>query len=253
MFARKKKPMRYTAFSDRGLVRENNEDSHLELPQAGVFCVADGMGGGDCGELASAWVCKEIAAAFRDGDTGGSLKTAMERCDAALGRANDLIRAYAKENNFRQMGSTAAIFVSDPEDSARAALCHVGDSRVYRLRRGRLERLTRDHTMGEELNRLFSRDNKNALKSDRSDPASHILTRAVGPTISPRPDWRKLDVKRHDTYLICSDGVHDMLADEAIADALAGCADTDEMVGRLRDAVLAAGAVDNFTMICVKP
>jgi protein phosphatase len=243
---------RYAAVSERGLVRENNEDSHLELPQIGIFCIADGMGGGDCGELASAWVCKEIDDAFREPVSESSLKSHMERCNVALERANDRIRAYARENDFRQMGSTAVVFVGDPDDSARAAVCHVGDSRLYRWRRGRLECLTFDHTVGGELCRVALSGCGKNKSSDRSDPISHVLTRAVGPTIAPRPEWRKLDIETLDTYLICTDGVHDMLSDDLIAQTLSCGDEPGETLAKMREEVVVAGAFDNFTMICIK-
>lgn len=245
--------IRCAALSERGLVRENNEDSHLEIVERGIFCVADGMGGGDCGELASAWICKEIYNALRPQYGDDSIYERMTLCEIALERANSRINAYARENDFRQMGSTAAIMVFDPDNFRRAAVCHVGDSRIYRLRGDRLKQLTRDHTVCEELNRLGGvRQGAQIQVCDRAHPLSHILTRAVGTTAVPRTEWRKVDVKAGDRYLICSDGVHDMLADREIRSLLSAGSDVGSVAESIRSAVIAAGAEDNFTIVCLQ-
>lgn len=245
--------IRCAALSERGLVRENNEDSHLEMPGRGIFCVADGMGGGDCGELASAWVCKEVYNALRPQCGDDSVFERMTLCEIALERANSRINEYARENDFRQMGSTAAIMVFDPDNRRRAAVCNVGDSRIYRLRDGRLKRLTRDHTVCEELKGLCALPPGDGCRSvGRSHPLAHVLTRAVGPTAMPRAEWRKVDVKAGDRYLICSDGVHDMLSDRDISTLLSEGADVESAAANIRQAVMAAGAEDNFTIVCLQ-
>ena len=125
--------------SETGAVRKDNQDTVFVDGAKTVFCVADGMGGGSEGATASRFVCEEIAK-IADAET---FSKRLKAADAAIAAVNDRIRAYAKERDFKQMGSTAAVLLLDSSDSRRAAICHVGDSRVYRIRRRTAELLTR--------------------------------------------------------------------------------------------------------------
>ena len=166
---------------------------------------------------------------------------------------NDRIRAYARSNGYRMMGATIAMMLVDVANPARALVCYAGDSRIYRMRSGVLTQLTRDHTVGNELGRALS-ENAAARAADlqsRRNPLTHILTRAIGTELRARPDLAEIDVKRGDKFLLCSDGVHDMLDDVEIAPLLKGASDPAAAVSSLSAAVRNAGAADNFTMICV--
>ncbi len=137
----------YKSISETGKVRKNNEDHIFCDAAKGIFAVADGMGGGAQGEKASEIVCNEL------GNTKDSEKFSA-RIDAigvSLATANRTIYDYAKENGFKQMGSTVALIVFEGGDSKRAAICHIGDSRVYRIRGGVAELFTCDHSLGAEL------------------------------------------------------------------------------------------------------
>ena len=128
-----------------------------------------------------------------------------------------------------------------------------GNDSIYRMRGGVLTQLTRDHTVGNELGRALS-ENAAARAADlqsRRNPLTHILTRAIGTELRARPDLAEIDVKRGDKFLLCSDGVHDMLDDVEIAPLLKGASDPAAAVSSLSAAVRNAGAADNFTMICV--
>jgi serine/threonine protein phosphatase PrpC len=236
-----------------GLVRKDNQDCLLALPDAGFFCVADGMGGGKGGALASQWICETFAQTIRTSDfanqPGERRKTLI---DAALQDVNQRIRTYANEHGFRSMGSTVVALATDPSVPAQLSILHAGDSRIYRMRRGELLLLTRDHTVGGELSRkTHSRSESNDLKS-RQNPLAHILTRAVGTEFRVRPDWQTTDVRLGDRFLLCTDGVHDMLSDEEIAVRLRGRGAPDEIARRLEEAIVAAGAGDNYSMICLE-
>ena len=115
-----------------------------------------------------------------------------------------------------------------------------------------MRQLTRDHTVGNELGQALS-GNAAAQAADlqsRRNPLTHILTRAIGTELRARPDFAEIDVRRGDRYLICSDGVHDMLEDTEIAAILKAAPDPSAAITRLAAAVRNAGAADNFTMIC---
>lgn len=233
------------ACSDQGLVRRNNEDSYACLEQAGCFLISDGMGGGSAGEIASQIVADCISDAVADSaeDSPGGRKYAVQQ---AIHRANRTIREYAQSHAYAQMGATLALFLPDSWRPDRAWLCHVGDSRIYRFRRGVLQLLTRDHTLGTELSG-FSSD---PLFADHAKFAVfHLLTRSIGVEGKVIPEWRETESLPGDLFLLCSDGVSTMLTDGEIQQILAAAGEPEKMLAELSARVQAAGARDNYTII----
>ncbi len=251
--AGRRRPLGFTAAAatDRGLVRAENQDAFVCAEAAGFFCVADGMGGGEGGALASRWTCDALAEAWAD--TEGRPPAAREtRLGEALQAVNGRIRAHARQHGYRMMGTTVAGLLHLGAEGARARIFHIGDTRIYRLRHGRLDALTRDHTVGCELGAAMaaaSFDQAKALQA-RSNPLTHILTRAVGTELRARPEWKTVDLQRGDRFLICSDGVHDMLQDADIAAILKGASSPRAAAARIEAAVRRAGAGDNYTLVC---
>ena len=236
------------AATDCGLVRADNQDSYLMRKEEFFLAVADGMGGGADGALASAWICEEFAKFLELPPV--SFRERLAKAGAALADANTRIRAYIKERGIKMMGSTAALLMADPSRPTRGAIAHVGDSRIYRWRKGCGKLLTRDHTVGDELGRALVDDTQAAAVKSRKNPLSHILTRAVGTGFKVRPDWRKIDLRADDRYLLCTDGVHDVLSDEQVS-ALLGRAKTPaDAVKAFAREVVARGAPDNYTLVC---
>ena len=254
LFGRNEKPkfpFATATVTDRGFVRRANEDSFLNRPEDGVFCVSDGMGGGNGGALASRWICDAFVDVI-DAERGSAYEIRQFALVKEIQRVNDRIRAYARKNGYRMMGATLSLMLVDHANPVRALVCHAGDSRVYRQRAGELEQLTRDHTVGNELGRALS-ENAAARAADlqsRRNPLTHILTRAIGTELRARPDLAEIDIRRGDRFLLCSDGVHDMLEDGEIAALLRAAADPAAAVSRLAAAVRHAGAADNYTMLC---
>ena len=233
------------AFTDKGLVRGNNEDAVFSLHQDGVFGVSDGMGGGDAGELASAWIVEETEKSLSEtADESPGLRLAA--IHDALDHANTRIRSYAKEHNYQMMGATFALLAFNPWDSATAHVVHVGDSRIYRLRDGVLERLTADHTVGADIERMSGSD---AVPGGIGSRLSHILTRAIGTADIVDPEMARVSVAPNDVFLICTDGVPTMLDDARLQELVRQSASPDDVVRRLSDAVRAAGAVDNYSIV----
>lgn len=236
------------AFSDKGLVREQNEDSVFVLPEDGVFGVSDGMGGGEAGELASAWVADEIKAALSgtvDESPGVRLSAAYE----ALDRVNGRIHAYARENAYKMMGATVALLLLSPWDAAAACVIHAGDSRVYRLRNGVLERLTEDHTVGVDIAKLTG---DGMMADHRSSRFSHVLTRAVGTSEAVSPESLHVTVEKGDVFFVCTDGVSTMLNDERLREILVSADSPEAVIEYVSNAVREAGAVDNYSMsVCL--
>jgi len=212
--------------SERGLVRPDNQDNVLVSIRRGVFCVADGMGGGAEGAKASDVICRELKMTLHvaEAEFGARLSAAQN----ALVDANYEIYSYALARGLGKMGSTAAVLVFDPQDRTRAAVIHVGDSRVYRIRRGLFERLTRDHRV----------------------LGGNTLTRAIGAMETVRCDIRETDVQPGDRFVVCSDGVSGVVSDARIA-VFVSSGSIETAAERLAAEVVKAGAPDNYSFILV--
>ena len=219
--------------SETGLVRAENQDNVLVAAVRGVFCVADGIGGGAEGAKASATVCHELKLM-----THAAGDTLAERVDAVCGSlvdANAAIYEYAAARGIGKMGSTAAVLALDPANRSRAAVVHVGDSRVYRVRGGLVTPLTRDHS---------------AVR-DRANPLAHVLTRAIGVQPSVCCDVREVDVRPGDRFVLCTDGVHDVVSDVRLG-VFASVGNLESAASRIADEVVRRGAPDNYSFVLVE-
>ena len=138
------------AMSDMGRIRKNNEDSFLSEPEAGCFVVADGMGGGAAGEVASEMVITNLrkAATSTAEDSPGCRKYALQQ---ALHKANASVVNYRDSHHYSAMGSTVVMLVLNPWKAEDAFVCHIGDSRLYCFRGGELFCVTRDHSVRNEM------------------------------------------------------------------------------------------------------
>ena len=233
--------------SETGLVRKDNQDSLLADTARLVWCVADGMGGGAEGAKASGIVCGRVGRAAEGAD---GFLARMEAVERAIVGSNAEIFGYAQSRGYRQMGSTVAVLLIDDRDMGRGALCYIGDSRIYRIRRGMVKSLTRDHTVGVELGAIIDRTRVDEFK-DRANPLAHVLTRAIGTMPVVSPDWHKVDVQPGDRYVLCSDGVHDVISDARLA-VLAGYGPIEKAKDRLAAEVVKCGAPDNYTFVILE-
>src|SRR4051794_38874127 len=225
--------------SDTGRQRNANEDSFFVRPP--IFVVADGMGGAQAGEVAS----KTAADAFDVDLTGAPPEQVLRQTiEAANRNIHELARADPSKAG---MGTTltAAIVNAQAEE---VAIGHVGDSRAYRLRAGRLEQLTRDHSLVEEMRR------KGQLTDAQAEdhPQRSIITRALGPEPEVEPDVQTVPAAAGDVFLICSDGLTTMLGEEQISKLLAGATSMDAAVRALVDEANRAGGRDNITALAFR-
>jgi serine/threonine protein phosphatase Stp1 len=220
-----------------GHVRELNEDSFCARERAGLWAVADGMGGHEGGEWASAALAEALDANDLASDFDAAGRAVVERMQAA----NVKIWARAQERG-TVMGTTAvAVLVRE----RRYGVFWVGDSRGYLLRAGTLRRLTRDHSQVQEMvDRGLIRP-EDAIRH----PLGHILVRAVGVRGEVEVDRAEGEVEPGDVFLLCSDGLHGFVEEGAIAAALRlGPSDATD---RLVELALSRGAPDNVTVITV--
>jgi protein phosphatase len=225
--------------TDTGRQRNANEDSlFLRSP---VFVVADGMGGAQAGEVAS----KAAAASFdRELTAAPPERVLTETIEAANRTIHELAR---KDPGLTGMGTTITAVIVDP-DSEEVAIGHVGDSRAYRLRAGKLERLTRDHSLVEEMRR------KGQLTDAQAEdhPQRSIITRALGPEPEVQVDVQTVPAQAGDVFLICSDGLTTMLDDDKIARILARASSMESAVRALVDEANRAGGRDNITVVAFR-
>ncbi len=235
--------------SDVGRVRETNEDQFLVDPLVGLYAVADGMGGHAAGEIASEIAIRSIADWIRESFRTGaapSLDEARERLETAVTAANRKIyESVAANADRRGMGTTmvAMLALSD-----RALIGHVGDSRAYLLRGGRLRLLTSDHSWVNEQVKAGLLSEQDAYRH----PMRNVVTRALGGRADVSADVTSETLRTGDTFLLCSDGLNVMLSDDQIRESLLSYGDDPEAACRaLVDAANAGGGEDNTTVIVV--
>src|SRR5215218_8880829 len=224
--------------TDTGRQRHANEDSYFA--RAPVFAVADGMGGAQAGEVAS----RIAAGAFESHEAGEG--PAEGELEEIAQEANREINKRAQEDSSHAgMGTTlTAAMLRDDE----VALGHVGDSRAYVLRGGQLKRLTKDHSLVEELRR------QGRLTEEQAEehPQRSIITRALGPEPSVNVDTMTFPARDGDVFLLCSDGLTTMVSDDQIREILTGARSLRSAVSRLIDAANRGGGRDNITAVAFR-
>ncbi|MCE9614488.1 MAG: protein phosphatase 2C domain-containing protein [Lentisphaerae bacterium] len=224
-----------------GLKRRANEDSALQLCDYGVFCVADGMGGGQAGDQASKAVVDAIRSRFKTSEP--ARRTLDEKAldtNAAVAEAHSWIKRFAEERDFASMGSTVVAALLDERTPAEARILHAGDSRCYRLRQGQLAQLTTDHSIQGELGPHYR-----VAKRYR-----HALTRAVGVGDDLGLEQKRIDIRENDLLLLCTDGLTTMLNDDQIAQVMRREGpDVTRMAQVLVDEANRKGGFDNTTVL----
>jgi serine/threonine protein phosphatase PrpC len=217
--------------SDRGRIRDNNEDAFYLDPSRRLFLVADGLGGHAGGELASGAVVEVTAAAA---DRIGDWRDPPSDLRDVLTAADNAVRAKAV-GPLQNMGTTVVALILREN---RYWTVHAGDSRAYLMRAGRLERLTKDHTPEQE-------DGIGLPAPFRSG----MITRAIGIGMETRFDVGEGQTQPGDRFLLCSDGLTDAIPESLIATVLERVSDPDTAAQRLIEAANAAGGPDNVTVI----
>jgi len=243
--------------TDVGLVRDHNEDSIGENRDLGLAVLADGMGGHRGGEVASAIAVSTILESLdnelkniKSGDidevSGYSLESIAVN-DAVI-KANENVFTSSNENSqYRGMGTTVVVLLFHND---HFTVAHVGDSRLYRYRDGELEQITRDHSLMQELvDRGFY-----TTDQARESLNKNLVTRAIGAEESVEVDVLEDVAHPGDIYLLCSDGLTDMLEDDIIKNTIADNSEDLEIIAteliRLSNA---AGGKDNISAILARP
>ena len=238
----------FAALSDVGRKRKNNEDAFGTFPDQGVFVVADGMGGGEDGEVASAATVKAVSdwcAAHSDAAAGVlSVEQAMDGVAKSVGAASKWIYGRTKRKNLGSCGSTFVAAFFDPADARRACAMHAGDSRLYLVHDGNIRQITRDHSFAEAVG---EKDEGKINPMFRG-----MILRAVG--VQPQVEFERtpFDVAAGDVVVICSDGLSKMVPDKRIAELCRARTSPAEIAESLVANANAAGGVDNVTAVVIR-
>ena len=229
--------MAATLRTDVGLIRKKNEDAAWYDEKRGIYAIADGMGGHLAGEVASSMAMDAVRTLAASHRTAG-----IRALEDMVRDAHEAIAAHAAAHSeCAGMGTTLSVLW---RGGSFAYIAHVGDSRIYRLREGSLERITQDHSLVEELVRAGVITDEEA----RTHPRRNVITRALGTQGDNEPDILVTDIRRGDVFLLCTDGLNSMVDDAAIEKTLRDN-DPEHAADSLIEQALAAGGQDNVTVL----
>jgi PPM family protein phosphatase len=226
----------HIGLSHRGRRRRHNEDAYVVQPP--LFAVADGMGGAKAGEVASALAADAVQESGNDGESGEA------RVASLIEEANRRVfRRASEDREASGMGTTMTVALVEGDE---VAIGHVGDSRAYLIRDGRLEQLTDDHSLVAEL----VRSGKLTPEEAETHPQRSVITRALGTEADVDVDTFSVQAAPGDLFLLCSDGLTSMVDDETILDAVEqNRADLREAAKALVSAANRGGGEDNITVV----
>ena len=234
--------------TDTGAKRKNNEDSIVLLPEYGVYCVADGMGGAQGGEVASDAVVTQLADSFHALKSPTALSSVTGRgrlVVKSLNRASQWIKQRSDKMGLSGSGSTAVVMAFDERNPAKAMVLHAGDSRAYRLRNQQIEQISQDHTVAAAA----------GVTDDSELPPMFrgVVTRAVGVKAKVEVEKTLVDVLPGDIYLLASDGLDKMVTDERIRQLTYAkpTSELQEIAQTLIDEANSNGGVDNVSVVLV--
>ncbi|HEX2946548.1 MAG TPA: Stp1/IreP family PP2C-type Ser/Thr phosphatase [Clostridia bacterium] len=241
--------LKFAAGTDRGLIREINEDSYRILPGSSespcVFIIADGMGGHNCGEVASSMavahlgeaITSEGAGICSSKDVGAELRRLVEDTNRVV------FDKSLERPEVNGMGTTLTMAVIDGNTITAA---HVGDSRLYLIRKGKMQQLTEDHSYIGELVK------KGSLTREEAEhhPGKNIITRAIGSSRDLEVDILSLKIDREDIFMLCTDGLTNMLGEDEIYNVIVEN-DPETACSELIEAAKTKGGEDNITVIVI--
>jgi protein phosphatase len=250
-------PLSACGFSHPGKQREDNEDAFGSFLDERLFVVADGMGGHNAGEVASVIAVDALETFFRSyhadpdqlwpHEADRSLSLGANLLRVGLKVANERIRAAAAED--RSRARMAATIVALAVGDTQLTIAHAGDSRAYRVRDGQMQRLTRDHSLVEEMRAARPEMTEAEIAAFRH---RNVVTKCLGSKEDVEPDLFRDAVRQGDVYLLCSDGLWGSVSDEKIQAIIRSTAEIEAACQLLIDAANDAGGPDNISALLVR-
>ena len=229
--------------TDIGLIREENEDALFINPAQQLFIVADGMGGHNAGEVASQMACQVIPECLQENI---SLKDTLSTLVGACLEAHNRICSEASSQpELNGMGTTAEVLWIRED---RAYFAHVGDSRIYLFREGRLRQLTEDQSLVNK----YLREGLITRQDARYSLMRNVVLQALGGPEELKPETGEVLLEEDDVLLICTDGLTDLLEDEEIEEILHSESDLNSQANLLCDTALDRGGKDNITVVLIR-
>lgn len=249
--------LRFGAATDIGRVRPRNEDRFVADGELGFFAVVDGMGGHAGGEIASATIAEAVTDFIRDtaadsdktwpAGLDGRLSLLANRLQVAIRAANRALASRAQADT--ALEGSGATMAAALYGESRIAVSNVGDCRVYLLRAGRLQQITKDHSIVAEQLAQGLIDSEAA----RTHPLRHVVTRAVSGQAGMPIDVLELDLKPGDRLVLCSDGIHGVLTDDELTSlAATENPSLEEVCKSIIAEANARGGPDNATTVLVE-
>jgi len=239
---------RWSAETHVGKVRPENEDSYFADPEPGIFLVSDGMGGHRGGALASGIVVEDLPVMIEnalDKLRVGNPRTVKSILEKAIAEQSKQVQLEGtSESGYKDMGATLVVVLLR---KGRCFIANIGDSRAYRLRKGRLVQLTRDHSVVSELIEKGHIEPEEAPNHE----AQGLITRYVGMEEKAHPHVHSFTLKKADRILLSTDGLTDMVADEAITTILKTETDPQMACKALVASANNAGGHDNITTLLI--
>ncbi len=232
---------RSAARTHAGAARDTNQDAFISRNDLGLWAVADGMGGHASGEVASRMLTEGMEAIGADSDLG----RLGAQVQAKIQETHDaMTRRVSDDGALNAMGSTIVVLLGG---QSKIECIWAGDSRIYRHRDGCMTRLTRDHSLVQQMIDSGALDEETA----KNHPQRNVITRAVGAQSSLALDSRSDSLASGDKYLLCTDGLYNMLSDDELS-TLISAGPINEAADLLMATALARGAGDNVTLILVE-
>jgi serine/threonine protein phosphatase PrpC len=246
-----------SAITNVGLKRGSNEDCYSTEDSLGLYVVADGMGGHQAGEVASRIAVELIKKSFRRWIEQGAYEDELfgypddsvtiqgNYLLSSIRLANRVVYEMALEHEqYQGMGTTVATLLISP---SRIITANVGDSRIYMVRDGHIERLSKDHTIVAEQVEMGVMTEEEAS----SAPLKHVLTRNLGSAENVEPEIFEIEPSNDDRLILCSDGLTDLVSDREILEMTQNVEDPENLCNQFVEKVLRRGAHDNTTVVSV--
>jgi serine/threonine protein phosphatase PrpC len=238
--------LRLASITDRGLNPNRTHNEDRLLVKDSLFIVADGLGGELAGEVASQMTVEKFDEYFKDAtrENGMSAQSELAVLERTVKRVNAVVHAEAQKPEFRNMGSTLSILYFYQN---QALIGHVGDSKIFRVRNGTTEQLTKDQSIVQQM------IDKGVITAEQA--RRHPMRNVLLSCIAHKPDvdvfLQNLDIQPDDFYLLCSDGVSEYVGQEMIRDLSQSGLDAASICEKIKEAVYAGGAMDNMTAIVI--